>query len=540
MKLPGPAVRLRDEAAAARILWSAGMVPRDARAAIAGVRAVVRLGPFGGLPAYCAAVHGDTTAVIDDRGSLTFAEFADRTHRLADALRSEFPGRRRQPSIGIMCRNHADALVTLCAAAAVGARVVLLGADFGPRQVAVVAERERLDALVHDEEFRSAVTAFGGRSWCARYGGEAPDDALDRLVDRGDGSLPPRPAHPASLVILTSGTSGVPKGAPRAEPRTLLLTAGLLERIPLRGGMRVLLSAPVFHGWGLLVAVLTLMLGGTLVLRPRFEAATALADLERFRCGAFVAVPTMLRRIVDLGDRVRSADLAALRIVASGGARLEPALVRAVSDSFGPALHNLYGSTEAAYVSIATPSDLAEAPNCAGRPTLGTVLRIVDDTGGALPVGVEGRILVRTPAQIDAYTDGTRRSGDDGFLDTGDRGHLDELGRLHVCGRSDSMIVSGGENVFPEELELVLLDHPAIADAAVTPVDDDEFGQRLRAYVVAVGDEAVDEAAIRAHVADRLPRSRMPRDVVFVDILPRGSSGKVQRGTLDDLKEKHT
>lgn len=153
---------------------------------------------------------------------------------------------------------------------------------------------------------------------------------------------------------------------------------------------------------------------------------------------------------------------------------------------------------------------------------------------------MEGRILVRTPAQIDAYTDGTRRSGDDGFLDTGDRGHLDELGRLHVCGRSDSMIVSGGENVFPEEVELVLLDHPAIADAAVTPVDDDEFGQRLRAYVVAVGDEAVDEAAIRAHVADRLPRSRMPRDVVFVDILPRGSSGKVQRGTLDDLKEKHT
>lgn len=534
-----PTVGFRTEAAAARILWSAGMIPRDPRGAITGVRAVARLGPFGGLPAYCAAVHGAATAVIDDRGRLTFDEFADRAHRLAGALGRELPDRRRQPSVGIMCRNHSDALVTLCAAAAIGARVVLLGADFGPRQVAVVADRERLDALVYDQEFASAVTAFDGHRWCAWYDGEAPADALDRLVERIAPAPPPRPPYPASLVILTSGTSGIPKGAPRAEPRTLTLTAGLLERIPLRGGERVLLSAPVFHGWGLLVAVLTLMLGGTLVLRRRFDAASALADLERLRCGAFIAVPTMLRRIVDLGDAVRTADLTALRVVASGGARLEPALVQVVCETLGPVLHNLYGSTEAAYISIATPADLADAPGCAGRPTLGTELRIADGAGRGLPTGHEGRILVRTTAQIDAYTDGTRRSGADGFLDTGDRGHIDGVGRLHVAGRSDSMIVSGGENVFPEEVELVLLDHPRIADAAVTPVDDPEFGQRLRAYVVRAGDTAPDEAAVRAHVADRLPRSRMPRDIVFVDTLPRGSSGKVLRRTLGDLKENH-
>ncbi|MCA1007889.1 AMP-binding protein [Rhodococcus hoagii] len=537
MKLRTTATRLRNEAAAARVLWTAGMVPREPRAAVAGVRAVARLGPFGGLPAYCAAVHGDAVAVIDDHGSLTFAEFAERTHRLANALRGELPDRGRQPSIGILCRNHADALVTLCAGAAVGARVVLLGADFGPQQVAVVAERERLDAIVYDGEFGSAVAEFDGHRWCAWYDDEAPADALDRLVDRGAHAPPPRPPHPASLVILTSGTSGIPKGAPRAEPRTLLLTAGLLERISLRGGERVLLSAPVFHGWGLLVAVLTLMLGGTLVLRRRFDAAGALADLERFRCGAFIAVPTMLRRIVDLGGSVRTTDLSALRIVASGGARLEPALVQAVSEALGPVLHNLYGSTEAAYISIATPSDLANAPNCAGRPTLGTTLRIADAAGRVLPAGATGRILVRTPAQIDAYTDGTRRSGADGFLDTGDLGHVDAFGRLHVSGRSDSMIVSGGENVFPEEVELALLDHPAIADAAVTPVADTEFGQRLRAYVVCVGD--LDERAVRDYLAAELPRSRMPRDVVFVDTLPRGSSGKVLHRTLDDLKENH-
>ncbi|TQF67037.1 AMP-binding protein [Rhodococcus spelaei] len=530
--------RARNEAIAARTLRRAGMIRGTPRALVVGVAAVARLGPFGGLPAYCTAVHRGAVAIVDDRGAVTFDEFAARTHRLANALRAALSSEGTQPSIGILCRNHADALVTLCAAAAAGARVVLLGADFGPTQVEVVAARERLDAIVYDQEFAAAVAGFDGRRWCAWYDGAIPPDALERLVEQGAATAPPRPEHAASLVILTSGSSGMPKGAPRAEPRTLMLTAGLLERIPLRGGERVLLSAPVFHGWGLLVAMLTLMLGSTLVLHRRFDATRALTALTQQRCAAFIAVPTMIRRMLDLGDAVDAADLSALRIVASGGARLEGALVTHAADVFGPVLHNLYGSTEAAYISIATPTDLADAPDCAGRPTLGTVVRIADGRGRSEPVGIEGRILVRTPAQIEAYTDGTTRSGADGFLDTGDRGHLDARGRLHVSGRSDSMIVSGGENVFPEEVELVLLTHPAIADAAVTPVDDEEFGQRLRAYVVR-GTGSLDEGAVRAHVAAELPRSRMPRDIVFVDALPRGASGKVLRHTLDELKESH-
>lgn len=527
--------RLRVEALAARILWDAGLCPRNPRALVSGVRAVARLGPFGGLPGFCAAVHGGAVAIVDDRGSLTFDGFAARANRLANALRAELPDVGRQPNIGILCRNHAGALVALCGAAAIGARVVLLGADLRAQQVSVVADREHLDVLIYDEEFASAVDGFDGPRWCAWYEGEAPADALDRLVERGRSAAPARPPRAASLVILTSGTTGIPKGAPRAEPRTLALTAGLLERIPLRGGERVLLSAPVFHGWGLLVAMLTLMLGGTLVLHRRFDSARALAALEKHRCGAFIAVPTMLRRVVDQRETLMATDLSALRIVASGGARLEPSLVTQVVAGFGPILHNLYGSTEAAYISIATPHDLAVAPECAGRPTLGTRVRIADEAGHDAPTGTDGRILVRTPGQIVAYTDGTSRCDGTGFLDTGDRGHLDSAGRLHVSGRSDSMIVSGGENVFPEEVELVLLSHPGVADATVTPVDDPEFGQRLRAYVVRAG--VLDEAAVRAHIAAQLPRSRMPREVLFVDTLPRGASGKVLRHTLDDLKE---
>lgn len=536
MTIRNLASRVAAEAAAAGVLRQAGMLSLSPRAVAASAKAIGRLGQLGGLPAYCAAVYPDRIAIIDDRGPMTFAEFADRTYRLANALRAEFPG--PQPSIGIMCRNHADAVVALCAAGAAGARVVLLNSDFGPRQVAEVSSREKLDALIYDDDFAEAVREFEGKRWCAWHPDTKPDDALEHLIESAPATLPPRPPKRSSLVILTSGSSGVPKGAPRSEAMTLLLPAGLLSRIPLRGGERVMLSAPVFHGWGLLIAVLTLNLGSTLVLHRRFEASRTLDDLQRHRCSTFIAVPTMLRRLVALGDdRIRAADLS-LRIVASGGARLDPSLVTEIAAAFGPVLHNLYGSTEAAYISIATPADLADDPGSAGRPPRGNTVRITDESGDPVPTGCDGRILVQTPSQIKSYTDG--RTGGlraDGFLDTGDRGHLDPQGRLHVVGRSDGMIVSGGENVFPEEVELTLQSHPGIADAVVTPVDDAEFGQRLCAYVVVADQDSTDVAGIRAYLAGELPRSRMPRDIVLVPELPRSSAGKVLRRTLDELKE---
>ncbi|WP_216901664.1 AMP-binding protein [Nocardia alni] len=529
--------RIIDETAAMAELWRAGMLPRS-RGALRGLGAVSRLGQLGGLPAYCAAAHPDRPVIIDDRGTLTGREFARRAHRLANALRARFGD--RPPTVGILCRNHADAVVTLCAASAIGARVVLLNSDFGPRQVAEVGARENLDALVYDADFATAAASFEGARWCAWDHETASGESLAAVIDSGSEELPPAPPRPSSVVILTSGSSGVPKGAPRNHARTMLLPAGLLSRIPLRPNENVLVSAPVFHGWGLLVAVLTLTQGSTLVLHRRFDAARALTDLQRHRCAVFIAVPTMLRRILALGDQLATADLSDLRIVASGGARLDDALVADVLAAFGPVLHNLYGSTEASYISIATPADLRLAPDCAGTPPRGNTIRITDDTGRDLPADVEGRILARTSGQIRAYTDGRTGSDADGYFDTGDRGRLDAAGRLYVMGRSDNMIVSGGENVYPEEVELALLAHPGITDAVVTPVADTEFGQRLRAYIVISTPESLGVEQIRTHIAAHLPRSRMPRDIIPVPELPRGASGKVLRRTLEELERTHS
>ncbi|NMN95907.1 AMP-binding protein [Nocardiaceae bacterium YC2-7] len=523
--------RAADESVAAGVLWRAGAIPRDPRVLRATARASAQWGQLGGLPAASAAAYPERVALVDDRGELAYAEFAERVFRAANGFRATLPA---NPTIGILCRNHADALVALFGAIAAGARVVLLNTDFSARQVDAVSGREKLDALVYDDEFDTTTTGFEGIRWCAWQG----DKSFAALVDAASPAEPPQPERPGSFVALTSGSTGMPKGVPRKTGRSLVISAGLLSKIPLRGNESVLVSAPVFHGWGLIVTALSLTLGSTVILHRRFDATRVLTDLERYGCSTLAAVPTMLRRLLAT-DRVANANLHALRIVGSGGARLDSLLEQQITDTFGPVLYNLYGSTEAAYISIATPQDLAAAPGCAGIPPRGVKVRIADSAGRPLPPNTEGRILIRSAGQLEAYTDGRTGSVVDGYLDTGDRGRIDADGRLFVAGRSDGMIVSGGENVFPEELELALLTHPAIADAAVTAVDDAEFGQRLRAYVVAAEDVSIDESAVRGHVAAELPRSRMPRDVVFVEALPRTASGKVVRATLTQLQAEH-
>ncbi|MCX4094205.1 AMP-binding protein [Nocardia sp. alder85J] len=534
-----PLTRLRTGAAAFAVLLRSGMLSLPPQAALSSARAARRWGPLGGLPAGTAAAFGDRIAFRDDRGTLTYREFGSRTERFARLFATVPRPDGGQPGIGILCRNHADAVVALCAAMAVGARVVLLNSDFGHRQVDEVAAREQLDAIVYDDEFAPALAGFDGITWCAWHSGPEPGNALARLAAAFPAGPLPRPDRLGTVVILTSGSSGTPKGAPRESPNPLLLPAGLLSRIPLRRDDRILLSAPVFHGWGLIVTTIALLLGAEVVLQRRFDAQRALDELAARRCTVFVAVPTMVRRMLALGDRLTAADLGALRIIGSGGARLAPELVAEISGAFGPVLHNLYGSTEASYISIATPADLAHAPDCAGRPALGISVRIADADGHALPPNTNGRILVRTSGQVTTYTDGSSRAMIDGFLDTGDRGQLDDRGRLYVTGRSDGMIVSGGENVFPEEVELALQRHPGVADAVVVPVADADFGQRLRAYLVADGAADLDLAAVRARLSSELPRSRMPRDIIVVTELPRGASGKVLRRTLEELERSH-
>jgi fatty-acyl-CoA synthase len=201
-------------------------------------------------------------------------------------------------------------------------------------------------------------------------------------------------------------------------------------------------------------------------------------------------------------------------------------------DRFGDVLYNGYASTEVGPGTLATPADLRAAPGTVGRPTPGVKIRILDEEGLELPRGETGRIFVGNPMLFDGYTGGGTKEVIDGLMSTGDVGHFDDAGRLFIDGRDDDMILSGGENVFPQEVEELLVAHDAVADAAVFGVPDEDFGQRLAAFVVLKPGASPTIEELQTYVRERLARSKIPREIVFVERIPRTSTGKLQRRKL--------
>jgi acyl-CoA synthetase (AMP-forming)/AMP-acid ligase II len=496
-----------------------------------------RYGPEGALLTVAAIRHGDRLGLIDEIGGLTFAEMDRRSNALAHALQ----GRGIGPGcgVGILCRNHRGVLDATFAVLKCGGRALYLNTDFGARQAEDVCAREGVEAVIYDREFADvvrAVTAPRGRfiAWTDGRDGDEPTlEALIRDTDRG-GEPPPAPPAPGSVVILTSGTTGTPKGANRGgTPLTLTAPAAILSRIPFRGGGATYVASPVYHAWGLAMTVLAMARGSTVVLRRRFDPEATLDALAEYRCTDLTVVPVALARLLALGpERISAADLSALRIVACSGAQLNASLATQALDVVGDVLYNLYGTTEVAWATIATPADLRAAPGCAGKAPFATTVRIYDDAGRPAPSGTTGRIFVGSGMEFGGYTGGGTKETIDGLMSTGDVGHFDRDGRLWVDGRDDEMIVSGGENVFPREVEDLLAAHEAVAEAAARGVDDDEFGQRLQAWVVVREGSSLDAHAVKDYVRANLARYKVPRDVFFVDELPRNPSGKVLKREL--------
>jgi fatty-acyl-CoA synthase len=281
--------------------------------------------------------------------------------------------------------------------------------------------------------------------------------------------------------------------------------------------------------------MLALGLGDTIVVTRRFDPKFALAALEHHRCDALITVPVLLSRLVALGDlELASHDLSALRVIAVSGSALDPALAARTMDLLGDILYNLYGSTEVAYATIATPQDLRAAPGTVGRAPTGTTVRLLDVEGAQVPSGASGRIFVGNSIHFDGYTGGGSKETIAGLMSTGDIGHFDEAGRLFVDGRDDDMVVSGGENVFPQEIEELLATHEQIIEAAVVGVEDPDFGTRLRAYVVREPDADLDSDAVKGFVRANLARYKVPREVVFLAELPRNPAGKVVKRMLPE------
>lgn len=510
------------------------------------VQSLVALRRWGATPAGAysgaAARYPDRLALIDERGGLSFGQVHRRTSALAHELRKA--GISEGDGVAIMCRNHRGFVEATVACSKLGAGALYLNTAFAGPQITDVLAREDPVAVIYDEEFSALVSAgAAGRlrfvAWRDPSGPSAQPTAgedeptLDELIARGDDSEPTPPLEKGRVVILTSGTTGTPKGAARPQSDSVEPAAALFSKIPLKARETTMIAAPMFHSWGYAHFLLSLPLLSTLVLRRKFDPEETLRAIAQHQASALVVVPVMLQRILELPpETIARYDVSSLKAIAVSGSVLPGELATRVMDTFGDVLYNLYGSTEVAWATIATPEDLRAAPGTAGRAPLGTVVKLLDEHGREVPQGEVGRIFVANEFQFEGYTDGGGKEIIGGMMRTGDVGRLDAGGRLFVEGRDDEMIVSGGENVFPREVEDLLADHEEIEEVAVVGVEDSEFGQRLKAFVVPRNGAALTAQAIQDYVKENLARFKVPRDVVFVDELPRNATGKVLKREL--------
>ncbi len=501
---------------------------------------------MGAAAAYAmgAAREPDRVAVIDEREALTFADVDRRSSIVAAGLAERGIG--TGDSVALLARNSSAFIVAMVALSKLGADVLYANTGFAGPQLGDVVQSEKATAIIADDEFADLIAEHASalpyvKAWVDDA--SAPPDSIAGMVAAADGQPTPQlpsPGRDSRHVILTSGTTGRPKGAARGSSGGGGLSGAIsglafLDAIPYKARGVTVLAAPAFHAWGLGNVTIGMLMQSTFVMARKFDPANTLRLVEKHRADTVAAVPVMCQRMLDIEE---SPDTSSLRIVALSGSALAPTLATRFMDRFGDVLYSLYGSTEVAYVSVAGPKDLREAPNTAGQVLRGVTVRIVDENDQDVEPGTIGRIFAGSGMSFEGYTNGDDKARLGNLASIGDVGRIGDDGRLYVEGRDDDMIVSGGENVFPAEVEETLHQHPDVADVAVVGVSDDRFGQALVAHVVLKEGGAATDEELRAHVKKQLANYKVPREIVRHDALPRNETGKVLKRELRETGEK--
>ncbi|HEX8115449.1 MAG TPA: AMP-binding protein, partial [Kofleriaceae bacterium] len=368
----------------------------------------------------------------------------------------------------------------------------------------------------------------------------APDVAAwDRALAAASPHAPPRArgGDGGGVIVYTSGTTGKSKGAHRNLRHTgLESVADLVLQVGIRGDDRHLVVCPLYHSMAPAFAAILMGLGATIVLMNHFDPAGALDIIERERVTCSLMVPTMLVRITSLPpDVLVGRDTSSLRWVMSGAAPLPTETARRFMDRFGPVLWNFYGSTETGLVTLAGPDDHLTRPGTIGRALRGNEIRLFDDDGREVAPGEIGELYARNSMLITGYhrnTEATAASQRDGLFSVGDLARRDADGYYYLESRKHDLVISGGVNIYPREIEDHLHAHPAILDAAVVGVPDPEWGETLHAFVVVRDGHTLTEHDVIEHCRTGLADFKRPRKVTFVHELPRNPTGKVLKREL--------
>ncbi len=490
------------------------------------------------LLGFAASRYGDKTALVDadEEEALTYRELYDQAVLLSDIFRDRYSLKEGR-KVGLLCQNHAELVKTIYAVSSTGADLYLMNAEMGESRWKALALSHTFDLLVYDEKYDFLLRSgsCSGAAIPIAHDTAVSVKSLMSNVAPADSRYDRRGGRSSAgkLVLLTGGTTGAPKEA--AHKPSLLDYLNpfyeFLSRLRIAERETAYIATPIYHGYGIGVLLLLCALGKKAVVRRGFDAERACKLVREYGAEVATVVPLMLRKMLEADA---DGDLRSLACVASGGAELNPKLVEETRERLGDVLFNLYGTSEAGLNLIASPQDLAQSSHTVGRLVRGSRLRIVDERGMEARTGQVGRFCIRN--------DWSAKNGAPRWIETGDYGLRDERGLHYLRGRTDSMIVSAGENVYPLEVEQVLLTHPDVADAVVIGVPDERFGERLAAYIELAPvrqtesagrkQAAPTEEELRVWLRRRLARFQMPGEIVFVERLPYTSLGKPDRRRL--------
>jgi fatty-acyl-CoA synthase len=490
-----------------------------------------------------AAFSPHKPALVFEGAVLSYRAFDERIETAAKALKSEF-GVSRGDRVAILSHNRPDYLVLLYACARLGAMLVPLNCRLAAAEQMFILSDARAKVLVLEQAFAEILPALEATLPDTRVAGldfrpPAPGYAFDALLARSSGDSRNRQVDLACplLIVYTSGTTGRPKGAVLRQEA--LLWNGVMSQHmhDLNADDNILTALPFFHVGGLNIQTTpALHHGATVTMLPRFTPDAALTAIARARPTLTVLVPAAMQAITDHADWA-AADLSSLKAISTGSQIVPPHLIERFVARGVPVLQ-VYGSTETCPIAVYTRlgGELSRAGST-GLPGLCCEAMVVDDAGAELPPDTPGEIAVRGPNVFFEYwgnAAATREALRDGWYRTGDIGRRDADGYFFVYDRKNNMIISGGENIYPAEVERVLLQHPDVADCGVIGRRDPRWDEVPVAYVVPRAGCRIDAEALKAHALAQLARFKVPREFLFVEDLPRTALGKVQHFKLKE------
>ncbi|MDO5730988.1 AMP-binding protein [Corynebacterium sphenisci] len=491
--------------------------------------------------------YPDRLALVDDLGELTYRQLRDDSVNLARAMmdRGMGPG----TAFAVIARNGRGIIEPMAIKALIGSEIMLLNIGASPNQIEGIVEQNDVRFLFLDEEFlpqlpeelpgvQLVITHLEDPA--DRSGLPAGALVMSDLVAAGGTTPLAHKPEQGRIIIMSSGTTGLPKGILRDEPRTPATLGAITDRIPWRRNMVVHQAASMFHAWGWANVIIGLVTGATIITQRVYDARRCLDQCERYGVNGLVSAAIWLKYLKEALDEDPDRRVGPFEFIISSGNAIPGWLVTELTARFGPVVCNFYGSTEAGLTAIASGEELARMPDTAGRPAIGVRLALLDDEGRPVGPGEVGRVHTTQELTFKGYLSpkDTWRTVD-GMFEIGDLATMDENGYLYVCGRSDDMIIRGGENVFPREVDELLGPLPGVGDVYAHGVNDDDLVAQMHLYVVRAEDPAgaaLTGEYLQEYVRRHLASWSVPDRVFFVDHLPRNAAGKVVPRSLEALE----